>query len=566
MLSSLSIRDLAVVDTLDLDFEAGFTVLTGETGAGKSILLTALGLALGDRGDASLIRPGAARAEVQLAFDLSGAEEAAHWLDVHELSEGPICLLRRVINPDGRSKAFINSRPVAMQALQDLGGRLVEIHGQHAHLTLLQVSEQRRLLDESGDDPGLARQTNALYVRWNSLSRELEEQRKETADRAAREELLRYQLEEMARLQIAELDYQDLVQQHTRLANVGRIAALGQEQLDLLYDSEQFSANRLLSQAQQAARELEELAPELGGLGAMLQDAQIQVKEAAASLRHALDRLECDPARFAALEERLAELHRLARKHHVAPPELPPKALELQSELSRLLHGAEMAGELETAVDETATEYRRLAELLSEQRRATARKLSRRISALIRELGMPHGSFEIVVEPQAESEPSPFGYDRIEFQVAANPGLPSRPIGKVASGGELSRLSLAIQVSATDYKKAPSLIFDEVDSGIGGRVAEIVGQKLKQLARDRQVFCVTHLPQVAAQGQNHLLVEKHTQGQVTQTSVRALTPDQRKHEIARMLGGIRITAQTLAHAEEMLDITSGSNEPGWSGT
>lgn len=552
MLCSLSIRDLAVVDTLDLEFGAGFTVLTGETGAGKSILLTALGLALGERGDSSLIRPGAVRAEVQLAFELDARDQANRWLESQELSEGLTCLLRRVVTTDGRSKAFINNRSVTLQALQELAALLVEIHGQHAHLALLQTAEQRRLLDESGADLELVRTVQALYARWKALSRELSERRRETADRTAREELLRYQLDEMTRLEIAKLDYQDLLNRHTRLANVGRIGTLGQEQLDLLYDNEQLSASRLLTQAQHAARELEQLAPDLSGIGGMLQEAQIQIKEAASTLRHALDHLECDPRQLEELDERLADLHRLARKHHVAPQELPSKAAELQQELDRLVHGSERASELESELGESAFAYQNAAGQLSEQRHETARRLSQRISGLIRELGMPHGRFEIAVESQALGEPNAFGQDRIEFQVAANPGLPSRPLGKVASGGELSRLSLAIQVSAIDYKKAPSLIFDEVDSGIGGRVAEIVGQKLRLLACDRQVFCVTHLPQVAAQGQNHLLVEKRTHGQVTQTSVRVLTAEERKLEIARMLGGIRITEQTLAHAEEML--------------
>ena len=552
MLASLSIRDLAVVDTLELEFESGFTVLTGETGAGKSILLTALGLALGDRADSGLIRPGAQRAEVHVTFELDEAGEASRWLETHELRDGANCMLRRVINPDGRSKAFINSRPVTLQALQELGALLVEIHGQHAHLSLLQASEQRRLLDESGSEPGLVKDTQELFNRWKSLSRELTARRQEAADRAAREELLRYQLEEMARLEISNLDYQGLLIQHTRLANVGRIGALSREQLDLLYDNEQLSVTKLLVQARHAAKELEQLAPELNGLNGMLQEAEIQVKEAVATLRHAIDDLECDPKQLEALDERLADLHRLARKHHTHPQELPAKCQELQDEVDRLTRGAERVGELEVAVMDTAQAYQAAAQRLSEQRKATAQRLSQRISDLIRELGMPHGRFEIDVQAQPASEPSAFGQDSIEFLVAANPGLPSRPLTKVASGGELSRLSLAIQVSAIDYKKAPSLIFDEVDSGIGGRVAEIVGQKLRLLARDRQVFCVTHLPQVAAQGQNHFLVEKQSHSQMTRTSVRALSTAERKPEIARMLGGIRITEQTLAHAEEML--------------
>jgi DNA repair protein RecN (Recombination protein N) len=552
MLAGLSIRDLAVVDTLELEFESGFTVLTGETGAGKSILLTALGLALGDRADSGLIRPGAQRAEVHVTFELDEAGEASRWLETHELRDGTNCMLRRVINPDGRSKAFINSRPVTLQALQELGALLVEIHGQHAHLSLLQASEQRRLLDESGSEPGLVKDTQELFNRWKSLSRELTARRQEAADRAAREELLRYQLEEMARLEISNLDYQGLLIQHTRLANVGRIGALSREQLDLLYDNEQLSVTKLLVQARHAAKELEQLAPELNGLNGMLQEAEIQVKEAVATLRHAIDDLECDPKQLEALDERLADLHHLARKHHTHPQELPAKYQELQDEVDRLTRGAERVGELEVAVMDTAQAYQAAAQRLSEQRKATAQRLSQRISDLIRELGMPHGRFEIDVQAQPASERSAFGQDSIEFLVAANPGLPSRPLTKVASGGELSRLSLAIQVSAIDYKKAPSLIFDEVDSGIGGRVAEIVGQKLRLLARDRQVFCVTHLPQVAAQGQNHFLVEKQSHSQMTRTSVRALSTVERKPEIARMLGGIRITEQTLAHAEEML--------------
>lgn len=552
MLSSLSIRDLAVVDRLDLEFGPGFTVLTGETGAGKSILLTALALALGDRGDASLIRPGAQRAEIELGFALAPSEAANAWLAEREMDDEGSCSLRRVLNADGRSKAFVNSRPVTLQTLQELGGLLVEIHGQHAHLGLLQIAEQRRLLDQTSPDPGLASQVRDVFEHWRELSRELTACRNGMADRAAREELLRYQLDEMVRMEISELDYQDLSNQHTRLANVERIGALAREQIDLLYDHEEVSVVRLLVQAQHASRDLEALAPELRGLLEALEAAEIQIKEAVSTLRHTLDSLEYDPRRLEELDERLAEIHRLARKHQVTPPDLPAKCEQLRTELANLRQGTERGDELAARLAQTEQEYTQLAERLSEQRQQTAGRHGRRISELIRELGMPHGRFEICVQPQAESAPSAYGWDRIEFQVAANPGLPPRPIAKVASGGELSRLSLAIQVTAIDYKNAPSLVFDEVDSGIGGRVAEIVGQKLRVLAADRQVFCVTHLPQVAAQGQQHLLVEKSTQENVTQTCVRALSPDERKLEIARMLGGIRITAQTLAHAEEML--------------
>jgi len=552
MLTSLSIRDLAVVESLDLDFEPGFTVLTGETGAGKSILLTALGLALGDRADTGLIRAGANRAEVHLTFDLGDAPEACRWLETQDLADESMCLLRRVISPDGRSKAFINNRPVTLQALQELSSRLVEIHGQHAHLALLQASEQRRLLDESAGNQTSLTETAEHFARWRSLDRELADRRRDSAERNSREELLRYQIEELERQNISELDYEGLSNEHTRLANAGRIASMGQQQLDLLYDDEERSVNRTLAQSVHAMKELGQLAPELHEVTEMLQEAQIQIKEAAHTLRRALDGMEADPKRLEWLEERLGDVHRLARKHQTGPRELKAKLQELIDENNSLTYGAERIDKLEQALQETVLQYSVSAERLSERRIATARSLAEGITALIRELGMPYGYFEIDVQHQTESEPTVFGNDRIAFSVAANPGLPPRPIGKVASGGELSRISLAIQVSAIDYKATPTLIFDEVDTGIGGRVAEIVGQKLRILASDRQVFCVTHLPQVAAQGHNHLLVEKCSQDQVTQTSVRPLASGERKQEIARMLGGVRITEQTLAHAEEML--------------
>lgn len=553
MLASLSIRDLALVEALELDFEAGFTVLTGETGAGKSILLTALALALGDRADSGLIRPGASRAEVNLHFDLSDAPAARTWLDEHDLGDDPTeCVVRRTIGSDGRSKAFINGRAVTIQQLQAFSSQLVEIHGQHAHLALLQGREQRRLLDESAGTLRLVAEVGGLYEQWRALQHELSQRRRAAADRAARHELLRYQVEELERHEVSSLDYEQLLAEHTRLANVGRILALSQLQLDLLYEDETGSANHLLAQAVTAMKELGSLCPELAEVSAMLQEAQIQVKEAAASIRHQVDRLESDPKRLDWLEERIGDLNRLARKHQVTPNELGVQLLALQAELDDLSRSEQQMDALDLAVAETLERYRTQAHQLSAQRAAGAERLSAQITAVIRELGMPYGEFQITVQSAEEAEIGPHGIDRIEFSVTANPGLPARPIGKVASGGELSRISLAIQVSAIAYKATPTLIFDEVDTGIGGRVAEIVGQKLRLLASDRQVLCVTHLPQVAAQGHNHLLVEKTTRNALTQTVVKPIAPGDRKQEIARMLGGVRITAQTLAHAEEML--------------
>ncbi|HYE34550.1 DNA repair protein RecN [Methylocaldum sp.] len=553
MLAHLSIRDLAVVQSLDLEFERGLTVLTGETGAGKSILLTALGLALGERADSGFIRPGAARAEISLSFGLNDAPDARRWLEENELTEDDECLVRRVISQDGRSKAFVNGRPVTLQALQELGSSLVEIHGQHAHVHLLKSAEQRRLLDEAAGNEALLTQIGTLYERWRSTRDELEELTSAAKDQAAREELLRYQIDELEQHEIPELDYPALVEEQTLLANVGKILTTGQVQLELLYENESHSVSARLAQAIHALSDLSQLAPELEETAALLNEAQVQVKEGALQLRRQLERIEADPGRLDWLEQRLGDIHRLARKHQVRPEELPELLESLQSEVSGITRGSERIEALQSDLRQIFADYGKVADVLSQRRQLVASKLQSRISEMIQELGMPQGQFLVEVRTESTKEPAPFGVDQVEFLVSANPGLPPRPLAKVASGGELSRISLAVQVAATDSKTIPSLIFDEVDTGIGGRVAEIVGQKLRTLGHGRQVFCVTHLPQVAAQGHRHLLVEKNSAGGITQSTVRKLSLEERKQEIARMLGGIRVTQQTLAHAEEMLN-------------
>ncbi|SMF96235.1 DNA repair protein RecN (Recombination protein N) [Methylomagnum ishizawai] len=560
MLVHLSIRDLAVVEALELEFDGGLTVLTGETGAGKSILLTALGLALGDRADSGFIRPGANRAEINLGFDVADSPAARQWLEDHDLGHHGDCLVRRIVNADGRSKAYINNRPVTLQALQELGAGLVEIHGQHAHVQLLKPQEQRRLLDAAADNGELLTKIEGLYKRWRVLRDELAQSENAARDRVAREELLRYQIDELEQHDIADLDYKALIEEHTLQANMGKILSTGQAQLEALYEDETRSVNSQLAQAVHALADLGQLAPELLEPLVMLKEAQVQVKEAALQLRRQLDRLEADPARFDWLENRLGDLHRLARKHRVRPEALPEHLDALAEELAQITQGSEMAEAAKLEFEQIAIEYAGLAAILSERRHAAALELQDKISAAIRELGMPQGRLLMEVRPMAGKEPAPHGWDQVEFLVSANPGLPPRPLARVASGGELSRISLAIQVAATDSKTVPSLIFDEVDTGIGGGIAEIVGQKLRMLGQQgRQVFCVTHLPQVAVQGHHHLLVEKSSGGGVTQSTVRQLDGQERTREIARMLGGVRLTRQTLAHAEEMLGL-QGSGE------
>lgn len=561
MLQNLNITDLAIVKALDLDLQEGMSVLTGETGAGKSILLTALGLALGDRADSSYIRPGSKRAEINLEFDLSDAPEARLWLQENELDDQGQCLIRRVVNQDGRSRAFINSRPVTLQTLQEVSAMLVEIHGQHAHLTLLHQDAQRSFLDAAAGCQVLLERINRVHQLWRKNRQQLEKLQQAATDQSAREDMLRYQIDELEQLDLENFNYRELSEEHDRQANVGEILSTGQAQLDILYENDQLSVNQLLNHSIHTLQELAQLAPEIGTLVDDLRTAQIQVEEAALELRRFLEAQEADTQRLDWLEKQLGIIHNLARKHHVDPEQLPDLARQLGKELDGLTHSSEAIAELQTAVDQLEKDYRELAEKLSRQRRQFAEKMQTGITDTIRELGISQGVFLINVIAQPDGPPQANGWDRIEFLVSANPGLPPRPLGKVASGGELSRISLAIQLASSSDKKTPTMIFDEVDSGIGGGIAEIVGKKLRQLSGNRQVLCVTHLPQVAAQAHNHLYVAKSSDAQATTSSVVTLTGQARTEEVARMLGGVQMTEQTLAHAREMLSARESQDDP-----
>jgi DNA repair protein RecN (Recombination protein N) len=552
MLCSLTIRNLAVVESLELEFEQGLTVLTGETGAGKSILLTALGLALGGRADPSYIRPGSERAEVHLEFDVAHAPPAYQWLKEQEIDEDRHCLIRRIISTDGRSKASINNRPTTLQSLQVLSRTLIEIHGQHAHLTLLKNSEQQRLLDDFADNGALLNDVNVLFKRWDSTRKELERQIAAANEQSAQEELLRYQIQELEQTGMETLDYTALIEEHSLQANLGNILNTGQRQLEQLYENEQHSVYALLNQSIQAFSDLSRITPELNEISELLNDAQIQVREAGQQLRWKLESLESDPQRLNWLEEQLSTIHTLARKHHVEPERLPERLEEQRRALEAIEQRSDKIEELEATIDQILTAYHERAEQLSSRRRKYAHALQRKVSDIIKILGMAQGDFFIAVTKHSGSDPRPDGNDQIDFRVTTNPGMPPRPLAKIASGGELSRIGLAIQVAAAGSKSTPTMIFDEVDAGIGGGIAEIVGKQLRALGSDRQVLCVTHLPQVAAQSHHHLLVEKISTSTSTHTLVRPLSRKERKEEIARMLGGVEITQNTLAHAEEML--------------
>jgi DNA repair protein RecN (Recombination protein N) len=562
MLLNLNIIDLAVVKSLDINLEKGMSVLTGETGAGKSILLTALGLALGDRADAGYVRPHCKRAEINLEFDLSDAPQAQQWLEEHELDHDQHCLIRRIVNEDGRSKAFLNNRTVTLQALQEFSEKLVEIHGQHAHLTLLNNDEQRRLLDAYGKNQPLLDELNECYLQWHKANKDLEKLLKASTHQAEREELLRYQLEELQQLDLAAFNYSALSEEHSKLAHLEQILTTGQSQVDILYENDQQTVDQLLNHSLSELSQIARFAPELDEICNLLSEAQIQVEEAALQLRRFLKSQEADPLRMQALENQIGIIQSLSRKHHVTPEQLPELADTLEAELKALSSSSERSEALTAKTEQLLAQYHELAARLSEQRLQSGEKLQQQISAMIKELGMPQGEFLVSLSALDTDTPKLNGKDKIEFLVSTNPGLPAKPLNKVASGGELSRISLAIQVTTSNDKTTPTMIFDEVDSGIGGGVAEIVGQKLRSLSHNRQVMCVTHLPQVASQAHHHLYVEKNSQTDMTSSTVRLLNNEERIEEVARMLGGITITANTLAHAEEMLLTGSRNNSHG----
>jgi DNA repair protein RecN (Recombination protein N) len=553
MLLNLNIIDLAVVDTLDLDLDPGMSVLTGETGAGKSILLTALGLALGDRADSGYVRPNSKRAEVNLEFDLQKAASVNGWLEQQELDDEGHCLIRRTISEDGRSKAYINNRPVNLQTLQALSRQLVEIHGQHAHLTLLSKDEQRLLLDGFAQNQALLDALNQCYQDWKQAQKSLQQLLRANSDQSEREELLRYQLEELQQLDLANFDYQALASEHNKLANLGKILTVGQQQLDALYDNDQHSVAQTLGHCVQAISELTEYAGELNEVSSLLNEADIQISEACHQLRRFLEKQEADPQQLIHLENQIGVVQNLSRKHKTTPDQLPQLAAQLAEELDNISHRSDRIESLTLNCDTLLGQYKQLAQELSASRKSAATELQTRISNTIKELGMPHGEFLIDVVEHPDIEPQRNGTDTIEFLVSTNPGLPAKPLAKVASGGELSRISLAIQVTTSTDKTTPTMIFDEVDSGIGGGIAEIVGQKLRHLSRNRQVLCVTHLPQVASQAHQHLFVAKNQNTGITSSTVRRLTDEERVNEVARMLGGVVITENTLAHAKEMLN-------------
>lgn len=551
MLVGLRIENFAIVAAAELEFEAGLTALTGETGAGKSLVVDALLLALGERAGAESIRVGAEQAEVTAVFDVAAVPAARAWLEANELADGDDCIVRRTVRADGRSRSYVNGRPVAAGLLRELGQRLVDIHGQHAYQALLRAAAQRALLDRYAGAGALLDAVAAAHARWQAAGRALDEAQISAAGRAQRLEQLRYQMDELDALALGGDEWPQIDAELRRAGHAQTLVEGGGTALQALDDD----GTGAYGQLAQAAGQLQRLAgfdPRLADVVAFLDGTLAQLAEAVSALRHYLDALEMDPARLRWLEDRVAAVMALARKHKIAPDELAPLHTRLRDELAALEEAGPPRATLEQAQRAAFADYEAAAAALTAARRAAADRLAGEVSECIGGLGMPGARFEAALLPLDDGAANAAGAERVEFRILANPGDAWRPLARVASGGELSRISLGVQAATLAQGEIPTLIFDEVDVGIGGAVAETVGRLLRGLGTSRQVLCITHLPQVAAQAHHHLRVSKQADETHTATAVERLPADARVDEIARMLGGVTITERTRAHAAEML--------------
>ncbi len=553
MLISLNIENFAIVDKLEVNFSQGLSTITGETGSGKSIVIGALGLVLGERAESGVVRQGQEAARVSALFSVS--LDMRDWLlqhDLHNTADSDECVVRRVVRHNGRSRSYINDQPVSLQTLRQFGEYLVDIHGQHAHQSLLKSEIQRQLLDEMAEDQTALQNVVVVYKRWRKIQDELDKLASSVQDRDANLTLLRYQVEELEEFELTEDSIQNLEEEHRRLANAHELQENSQRALALISGDQRHSALSCLTQANQSLSQVEKYDTQLNPIIHLIEEANIQVQEAVSELRHYAEHLHMDPERLDWVDQRIGALQNLARKHKVNFIELPAYFEQLTQQLAELEHYKEKVAKLEKEIAVVLEEFQEVTHILYEQRVANAAPLSEKITAHIHELGMPGGKFVIKVTPQDNAQPSAHGTDKVEFLVSTNPGQDPKPLHKVASGGELSRISLSIQVITAQTSGVPTMIFDEVDVGVGGGIAEIIGQLLRHLGQQRQVLCITHLAQVASQGHHHYQVKKTTRNQNTNTQIKPLTEKQRVEEIARMLGGVKITKQTLAHANEML--------------
>ena len=553
MLVHLAVNNYAIVDHLELELDRGMTVITGETGAGKSIMLDALALTLGDRADSGAVRPGADKADILATFDISDIPEAAQWLDQRDLSSDESqVILRRVVTAEGRSRAYINGSPCPQQDLRALGEMLIDIHSQHEHQSLLKADTHRRLLDDYAGASDLARQVQLAAQRCRQTEQALQQASDTNDEQNARIQLLSYQLEELDNLSLQDGELEQLEAEQRQLANADLIMQSCQQIINICSESDSGSVLQALTSSLNRLSGLKEHGRSLDEAHNLLSGAQIQVEEAVGELTRYLDHFEADPQRQQLVEERLGIIHDLARKHRVNADELPA----LQQRLIDELEGIQQQDADRERLAEELVAYREhfqsLASRLSDTRRKAATRLAKAVTGEIQQLGMPGGQVKVELHPLKPEQTPLQGLENVEFLVSANPGQPAKPLAKVASGGELSRISLGIQVITAQTSRVPTLVFDEVDVGIGGPTAEIVGKLLRQLGERGQVLTVTHLPQVAAQGHQHLFVRKEQKRDSTRTCIDRLDQEGRVQEVARMLGGVDLTEESLAHARKQL--------------
>ncbi|MCT7324716.1 DNA repair protein RecN [Ralstonia mojiangensis] len=547
MLRSLTIRDFVIVHALDLDLADGFTVFTGETGAGKSILIDALALTLGERADAAVVREGAPRADITAEFDVH--PHVAAWLEAHELHDDEgVILLRRTVDAAGRSKAFINGAAVTLAQLREVGEQLVDIHGQHAHQLLLKTDAQRSLLDAHAGLEGAVRVVGERYREWHAVVRAREAAEQQSREVQLERERIEWQVNELQKLGPQPGEWEEVQTEHHRLSHAASLIEGTRAALDGLSESEGAVLTQL-GTTLHTLRELAEIDPALADVLAALEPAEVQIQEAVHTLARYADRAELDPDRLAEVDARMQALHTMARKYRVAPETLPAELAERQAQLAALQAASDLEA-LQAQEAQTHAAYMTVAQSLSRDRAKAARELADAVTGAMQGLSMAGGRFDIALH--ALEHGGAAGLEQIEFLVAGHAGVSPRPLAKVASGGELARISLAISVIASEASPTPTLIFDEVDSGIGGAVAEVVGRRLRELGMRRQVLCVTHLPQVAALANHHIQVAKQTVAGSTRSDLVVLDATGRVDEIARMLGGASLTDTTRRHADEML--------------
>lgn len=552
MLNQITVSNFAIADHIEVLFNNGMTVLSGETGAGKSIILDALGLTLGDRADTSMVRHGEDKADISATFDLEKHSGAQAWLQEHDLDDGKQCILRRVITAEGRSRGYINGHPSPLQNLKAIGELLIDIHSQHEHQSLLEKDNHRIILDNFAQINNLSEEVAEHYREWTKKSKHLAKLENNQDEVAARIHLLTFQVEELDVLGLGENEVSELEQEQAELANAELLLSKTHTALSLC-DEEETNISSMIAHASSSLMNLPCENQQLSEALNLLNEAQIQIDEAASNLRHFSDAFELNPERLQEIEERLSTLYQLARKHRCEPEELIAVQQKLTQELEQYTHGDQNLEELQADVIKLEKNYFEIAEKQRQARLAVGKNLEDQISEQLALMDMRSVKFVVSLTSLDRNKINQHGIDSVEFLISTNPGQPPKPINKVASGGELSRISLAVQVIIAQSSTIPTLVFDEVDVGIGGGTAQIVGKLLKTLGKKGQVICVTHLPQVASQGDHHYFISKREEDGSVKSSIDLLSQEERTKEIARMLGGIKITEQTLAHAQEMIE-------------